>query len=154
MPNPRFAVLSDIRLSTGAVEQAGGVVIDAFDDHKLVVSDPPPTPAAVIAAITAPKPRTLSSVLATLGAVAPYTPAHQTRRRDAPDLNLSTEHGVAAALKAEAPPHESHDVLAIQADAMGFEASASHHAQMFKQRAEQRAARKQADRRKARRGWR
>ncbi len=151
MPNPRFAVLSDICLSTGAVEQAGGVVVSTLDDRALVVSSPPPTSDAVIAAVTAAvKPRPLRL----LGAVAPYTPAHQTRCRGSPYLDLATEHGTAAALKAEAPPHEPHDVLAIQADAMGFEASASHHARMAKQRVEQRIARKQADRRKVRRGWR
>lgn len=151
MPNPRFAVLSDIRLSTGAVEQAGGVVVSTLDDRALVVSSPPPTSDAVIAAITAAiKPRPV----APLGAVAPYTPAFQAYYRDGLRPDPATEHGIAAALKAEAPPRASHDALAIQADSMGFEESASHHARMAKRRTAQRTARKQADRRKARRGWR
>lgn len=152
MAHPKFIAMSDIRLSTGAVERAGGIVIDArAGGDALVVSNPPPTSDAVIAAVTAAvKPRPVML----LGTVAPYTPAFQARHHSAPGLGLATAHGIAAALKAEAPPRAPHDALAIQADSMGFEAPASHHARMAKQRAEQRTARKQADRRKARRGWR
>lgn len=125
MSKPRFVVAAhsaQLQLSTGAVERAGGVVLGALDDgDRLVLSVPPPMPDAVIAAVVAPRPRALPLVAAMLGAVAPSMLTH---RRDAPPCE-ATEHGTAAARKAEAPPRESHDLLAVQADAMGFEESAS-----------------------------
>jgi hypothetical protein len=59
-----------------------------------------------------------------------------------------------AALKAEAPQAGPHWALAAEADARGFTASADHHDRMADRREHQRTARKAANRRRAKRGWR
>ena len=95
----------------------------------------------------------MNKTVATASMIASLSLGVPTRRRGSPYLELATAHGTAAALKAEAPASESHDLLAIQADSMGFDGPASHHARMAKYRADQRAARKVRMTAKRRRGW-
>jgi histidyl-tRNA synthetase len=67
---------------------------------------------------------------------------------------LDSKDPAVAELKAEAPQAGPHWALAAEADARGFTASADHHDRMADRREHQRTARKAANRRRAKRGWR
>lgn len=136
--HPRIRVpplaLAEVGLSTGAAEYAGMTAV--WLEPDLVVSVPPPQLASEVvraAIVRRPPPLLVDPVGA--AAMLASSPAPRRRSRGA---ELATPHGVAAALKAEAP----------QAPAGPDDAPP-----MWRHII-QRANRRAADRRKAKRGWR
>lgn len=145
--------LAEAGLSTGAVEYAGATAV--WLEPDLVVSALPPRPpskvirAAIHEATRRPPPLLAGPVGA--AAVLASSPAPRRRPHSA---ELATPHGVAAALKAEAPQLGPHWQRAAEAEARGFDGSADHHDRAADRRVHQRTARKAANRRRAKRGWR
>ena len=126
------ATSDGIALSTGAAEQAGVYI---------VASNPPPTVRQT------PIGKPLISTLALMSPVLGCDFGFRGRPRTA---SLATPHGTAAALKAEAP--QGRRLLDRVADADGKERNA-----LIERTCKaifSKAARKAANRRKARRGWR
>lgn len=137
---PRIRVqplaLAEAGLSTGAAEYAGAIAVSLEPGDVVLAPAPtPPSPEVVREAI---RPRRPPPLLAgPVGAAALLAP-HPTPRRRQRAVVHATPHGVAAALKAEAPqaPH-------------GPDA-----APVTWRHVIQRSNRKDANRRKAKRGWR
>lgn len=142
--------LAGAGLSAGAAEYAGAIAISLGPDVVLAPAPALPPPEVVREAI---RPRRAPLLVGPVGAAAALA-SSPTPRRGSPYLDLATKHGVAAALKAEAPQAGPHWALAAEADARGFTASADHHDRMADRREHQRTARKAANRRRAKRGWR
>lgn len=78
-----------------------------------------------------------------------YTPPEQRKERPAP----SEMHGIAAALKAEAPQPDPHYLRAAFSESAGLDECVRHHDLMADHRDSQRAARKVRMAAKRRRGW-
>lgn len=129
------ATSDSIALSTGAAEQAGVYI---------VASNPPPT----VRQTPIGKP-----LISTLALMSPVLGCDfRGRPRTA---SLATPHGTAAALKAEAPQRDPHWLRAAMSESFGLDQCVvDYHDYMAELRESQRRARKAANRRKARRGWR
>lgn len=79
----------------------------------------------------------------------PYTPPADRAERPAP----STAHGIAAALKAEAPQPDPHYLRAAMSESIGLDQCVDHHDRMADLRESQRRARKVRAARIRRQGW-